>query len=140
MTPIVPSELSRHATLMAVARAAFGAPAAAAPDACLRLLGLSRGRRPNPARHFVGFVGVRELALAGLLLAARSDLRQLRALVALGAVADMGDTALLLRNLRGGQTEPGALFLLATGLGGSAASVAVWLKLQRANGSSVSAS
>jgi hypothetical protein len=133
--------LSRHATWLAIARAAFGAPAVASPEACLRLLGLSRGRRPNQARHFVGFFGVRELALAGLLLAARRDVRQLRPLAAMGALADMGDTALLLRELlRGRRLEPGALPLLATGLSGSAASVAVWLEVRRAQGQGLSAS
>ena len=128
----VPSPLSRHATWLALARASFGAPAVAAPDVCLRLLGLSRGRRPNPARHFVGFFGVRELVLAGLLLGARGDARQLRVLVALGALADLGDSAVLLRALlRRRQVEPGALLLLGTGLSGSAAAVAVWLEVQR---------
>ena len=128
----VPSSVSRHAAWLALARAGFGAPAAAAPEACLRLLGLSRGRRPNPARHFVGFFGVRELVLGGLLLAARGDVRQLRALVALGALADLGDSAVLLRELlRRKQLEPGALLLLGTGLSGSAGAVAVWLEVQR---------
>jgi hypothetical protein len=127
-----PSPLSRHATWLALARASFGVPTVAAPEACLRLLGLSRGRRPNPARHFVGFFGVRELVLGGLLLAARGDLRQLRPLIALGALADIGDTTLLVRELvRRRQFEPGALVLLGTGLSGSAASVAVWVELQR---------
>jgi single-stranded DNA-specific DHH superfamily exonuclease len=99
---------------------------------CLRLLGLSRGRRPNSARHFVGFFGVRELVLGGRLLAARGDSRQLRPLVALGALADIGDTTLLLRELvRRRHVEPGALILLGTGLSGRAASVAVWVELQR---------
>jgi hypothetical protein len=70
-----PPPLSRHATWLALARASFGVPAFAAPEACLKGLGLSRGRRPNPARHFLGFFGVRELALGGLLLAARGDLQ-----------------------------------------------------------------
>jgi single-stranded DNA-specific DHH superfamily exonuclease len=99
---------------------------------CLRLLGLSRGRRPNPARHFVGFFGVRGLVLGGRLLAARGDSRQLRPLVALGALADIGDTTLPLRELvRRRHVEPGALILLGTGLSGRAASVAVWVELQR---------
>jgi Domain of unknown function (DUF4267) len=127
-----PSPPSRHATWLAFTRASFGIPAVAAPEACLRLLGLSRGRRPNPARHFVGFFGVRELVLGVLLLAARGDFRQLRPLVALGALADIGDTTLLLRELvRRRQVEPGALILLGTGLSGSAASVAVWVERQR---------
>jgi single-stranded DNA-specific DHH superfamily exonuclease len=126
------SPLSRHATWLAIARASFGVPAVAAPEACLRLLGLSPGRRPNPARHFVGFFGVRELVLGGLLLAARRDLRQLQPLVALGALADIGDTTLLLREIvRRRHAEAGGLVLLGTGLGGSAASVAVWVELQR---------
>lgn len=62
------------------------------------MLGLSRGLRPNPARHSVGFFGVREIALGVLLLAARSDLRQLRPLIALGALADIGDTVMLVRS------------------------------------------
>jgi Domain of unknown function (DUF4267) len=124
--------LSRHATWLALARAGFGVPAVAAPEACLRRLGLSGGRRPNPARHFVGFFGVRELVLGGLLLAARGDLRQVRPLVALGALADIGDTVVLVRELvRRRQVEPGALLLLGTGVSGSAASVAVWVELQR---------
>jgi hypothetical protein len=126
------SSLSRHATWLAVARASFGAPAVAAPEACLKLLGLSRGPRPNPARHFVGFFGVRELVLGGLLLVARDDLRQLRPLIALGALADLGDTTLLvLESVRRRKMEPGALVLLGTGLTGSAASVAVWLEANR---------
>jgi Domain of unknown function (DUF4267) len=126
------SPLSRHATWLALARASFGVPAVAAPEVCLRMLGLSRGRRPNPARHFVGFFGVRELALGGLLLAARGDLRQLRPLIALGALADIGDSAVLARELlRRRKVEPGALVLLGTGLSGSAASMAVWVELQR---------
>jgi hypothetical protein len=127
-----PSSLSRHATWLALARASFGAPTVTAPELCLRALGLSRGRRPNPARHFVGFFGVREIALGGLLLAARGDLRQLRPLVALGALADIGDTVVLARELlRRRHVEPGALILLGTGLSGSAVSVAVWIELQR---------
>ena len=70
--------------------------------------------------------------LGGLLVAARGDVRQLRALVALGALAGLGDSALLLRELRRARrVEPGALVLLATGLSGSAAAVAVWLEVQR---------
>jgi hypothetical protein len=139
--PPVPPTLSRHAIWLAVARAAFGAPSVAAPEACLRLLGLSCGRRPNPARYFVGFFGVRELALAALLLGARRDLRKLRALVGLGALADMGDSALVLGHLlRARRIEPAALTLLGTGLSGSAASVAVWLEVQRAEGENVTAS
>ena len=128
------SSLSRHATWLALARASFGAPAVAAPERCLRVLGLSRGRRPNPARHFVGFFGVRELVLGGLLFAARRDLRQLRALGALGALFDGGDSALLLRELLGRRrVEPAALALLATGLSGSAATHAFWLETRRAD-------
>ena len=49
-----------------------------------------------------------------------------------GALADIGDTTLLLRELvRRPQVEPGALILLGTGLSGSAASVAVWVERQR---------
>jgi hypothetical protein len=44
----------------------------------------------------------------------------------------MGDTAVLVRELwRRREVEPGALILLGTGLSGSAASVAVWVELQR---------
>ena len=90
--------------------------------------------RPNPARHFVGFFGVRELVLGALLFAARGDVRQLRPLAALGALADMGDTAVLLRELLGRRrTEPGALALLGTGVSGSAAAVAFWLETRRAD-------
>jgi hypothetical protein len=59
----------------------------------------------KPCPPLCRFFGVRELVLGGLLLAARGDLRQLRPLV--------------------------ALVLLCTGLSGSAASVAVWVELQR---------
>jgi len=136
-----PSPLGRHATWLALARAGFGAPAVTAPELCLRVLGLSRGLRPNPARHFVGFFGVREIALGGLLLAARGDLRQLRPLIALGAVGDIGDTVVLVRELlRARQVEPGALILLGTGLTGSAASVAVWIEANRDQGRALSAS
>jgi Domain of unknown function (DUF4267) len=136
-----PSPLSRHTTWLALARAAFGAPAVTAPELCLRLLGLSRGRRPNPARYFVGFFGVREIALGGLLLAARGDLRQLRPLIVLGALADIGDTVVLVRELlRARHVEPGAVTLLGTGLTGSAASVAVWIEANRGQGRGVSAS
>ena len=133
-SPSVSAQLSRHAAWLAVARAAFGAPAAAAPEACLRLLGASRGRRPSLARHYVGFFGVRELVLAGLLLGARNDLSRLRALVAMGALADIGDSAFLLRELLRGRLESKARPLVGTGLAGSAAFVAVWLETQRANG------
>jgi hypothetical protein len=84
---------------------------------------------------------VREIALGGLLLAARGDLRQLRPLIALGALADIGDTVMLVRELlRARKVEPGPLVLLGTGLTGSAASVAVWIEANRDQGRVLSAS
>jgi hypothetical protein len=121
----------RHAVWLALARAAFGAPAVAAPEGCLRLLGLSRGRRPNRARYFVGFFGVRELLLAGFLVAARDDPERLSPLAAFGALSDLGDTAVVLAELlRRGRLEPGGLFLLASGAGGSVASLVAWRGVQ----------
>jgi len=79
------------------------------------------GLRPNPARHFVGFFGVREIAL--------------------GALADIGDTVMLVRELlRARKVERGPLILLGTGLTGSAASVAVWIEANRDQGRVLSAS
>jgi hypothetical protein len=86
------------------------------------------------ARHFVGFFGVREVALGGLLFAARGDLRQLRTLAALGRWPTWGDSALLLRELLGRRrVEPAALALIGTGLSGSAAALAFWLETRRAD-------
>ena len=119
-----------HACWLALARASFGLPAVAAPDACLRLLRLARPGEPTPGRFFVGFFGVREVLLAAFLLSARRDLSRLRWLVALGALADIGDSALLARELaqRDG-IEPAAVLMLGSGLGGSAASIAVLREL-----------
>jgi hypothetical protein len=89
----------------------------------------SCGRRANPACHFVGLFRMHELVLGALMLAARDDIRRL---MALGALADRGDTVLLVPELvRLRRVEPGALVLLATGLSGSAAALAVWLEAGR---------
>jgi hypothetical protein len=61
--------------------------------------------------------------------------------IALGALADIGDTVMLMRELLcARKVEPGPLILLGTGLTGSAASVAVWIEANRGQGRGVSAS
>jgi hypothetical protein len=125
--------VARHAGYLAVARAAFGGPALAAPEATLRMLGVPGARNAHRAGYFVGFFGVRELLLAAFLGIARGDVRALRPLLAFGALADVGDTAFLVRELlRRRQIEPAAVVLLATGLGGSVASIAVWREARAA--------
>lgn len=122
---------------LALARAAFGLPAVAAPHTCLRLLGHPRRTESNPARFFVGFFGVRELLLGAFIAALRRNPGQLRAVVALGALADMGDSVLVLRDLgRRESVEPRAALLLASGVAGSAASVALWREIATSSGAS----
>ncbi len=130
-----PEQVGRHAVWLALARASFGAPAIAAPDTVVRLLRLSRGRREGAHRFFGGFFGVRELLLAGFLLAARRDLDRLAPTVAFGALADLGDTLLVVRELmRRRQIEPGSAFLLLSGLTGAAASSALWWEVRHLSG------
>lgn len=121
----------RHALALASARATFGLPALAAPDACLRLLSRSR-RAPGAARFFAGFFGVREVALGVLMAVLRGKPGQLRPIVALGALADMGDSAFLVRHLARRQgVDPTAAMLLTSGIAGSVASLALCWELAR---------
>ena len=130
-----PEQVSTHAVLLALARASFGAPAVAAPEKVVRLLGLSRRRNDDSHRFFGGFFGVRELLLGAFLVAARRDFRRLGPTVAFGALADLADTALIVRELvRRRRIEPGAAFLLASGVTGSAASIALWWEVRQAAG------
>lgn len=126
-------QVAKHAVWLALARAGFGAPAVAAPGATLRLLGARRARQTSSARFFAGFFGVRELLLAVFLVAARHDPARLQPTVAFGALADLGDTALLLRDvLSRKRLEPQAALLLSSGLAGSAVSVALWREVRAA--------
>ncbi len=128
-------QVSRHAVWLAVARASFGAPALAVPEVVVRVLRLSRHRRDDSHRFFGGFFGVRELLLGAFLLAARRDLGSLAPTVAFGALADLGDTALVVRELvRRQEVEPGVAFLLLSGLAGSAASIALWWEVRQVEG------
>ena len=114
--------IEKHALALAAARALFGAPAAIAPGAVL----------PNGGRgrYFAGFFGVRELVLAGLLVATRHDLPRLRGAVAFGALADVGDTLLIARELATGRgDDPAAKAFLGTGIAGSVAALALWREL-----------
>jgi hypothetical protein len=130
-----PQQVSKHAVWLALARASFGAPAIAAPEKIVGLLGLSRRRNDDSHRFFGGFFGVRELLLGGFLLGARRDFRRLGPTVAFGALADLGDTALIVRELvRRQEVEPGAAFLLFSGLAGSAASIALWWEVRQVEG------
>jgi hypothetical protein len=130
-----PEQVGKHAVWLALARASFGAPALAAPELVVRMLGLSRRRPDDSHRFFGGFFGVRELLLGAFLLAARRDFRRLGPTVAFGALADLGDTALLVRELvRRQEIEPGVAFLLASGLAGSAASIALWYEVRQVGG------
>jgi hypothetical protein len=125
------SRLDTRVTVLAIARAAFGVPAVVAPGAAVRLVGQ---RRACAGRYFAAFFGVRELLLAGFLLAARRDPPLLRSAVAFGALADLGDTVLLLREIATGRaTEPGAKLLLGTGLAGSVAFGALWREVRAAS-------
>jgi hypothetical protein len=120
-------QVIRHAVSLGVTRAAFGAPAVWAPDVVARGLALAGAREDESRRFFAGFFGVREMLLAAFILASRSDLRKLRPTLAFAALSDLGDTAVVLREIaRGRRPEPGAAFLLLSALGGSAASIAVW--------------
>ena len=122
-----PEQVSRHAVWLALARGASGAPALAAPDARVRLLGLSRRGRERPHRFFTGFFGVRELLLGGFLVAARRDRRRLAQTAAFAALADLGDAGLVLRELRRRDTvEPGVALLLLSALAGCGVSTALW--------------
>lgn len=127
--------VERHAIWLAGARTSFGLPALAAPELCLRLLGRRRGRRADPARFFVAFFGVREALLGILIAALRRNGDQLRPVVALGALADMGDTAFVLREVMRSdrRVEPAAALLLATGMAGSVASAAILIEVIRAS-------
>ena len=128
-----PRQVSKHAVCLALARGAFGAPAVAAPDTVVRVLGLSRGRRDRAHRFFAGFFGVRELLLGAFLLAARRDFQRLGPTVAFGALADLGDSALVVRELVSrGRIEPTTGFLLLSGLTGGAASIALWWEVRQA--------
>ena len=130
-----PEQVSRHAVWLALARASFGAPTLAAPETVVRMLGLSRRRRDDSQRFFGGFLGVRELLLSAFVLAAREDLRRLGPTVAFGALADLGDTTLVVRELvRRQRIEPGVAFLLLSGLAGAAASVALWWEVRQVEG------
>ncbi len=131
-----PDQVTRHAVWLAAARASFGAPALVAPELVVRALRLSR-RRDDSHRFFGGFFGVRELLLGAFLLAARRDFRRLGPTVAFGALADLGDTALVARELvRRQEIEPGAAFLLFSGLAGSAASIALCWEVRQVEGAS----
>ena len=133
MDPSSREQVGTHAVWLALARASFGAPAIAAPDTVVRLLRLSRGRREGAHRFFGGFFGVRELLLGGFLVAARRDLDRLAPTVAFGALADLGDTLLVTRELvRRERVEPGSAFLLVSGLAGAAASSALWWEVRQA--------
>lgn len=128
-------QVSRHAVWLAVARASFGAPALAAPETVVRVLRLSRHRRDDSHRFFGGFFAVRELLLGAFLLAARRNFGRLAPTVAFGALADLGDTALVVRELvRRQEVEPGVAFLLFSGLAGSAASAALWFEVRQVEG------
>ena len=128
-----PRQVSKHAVALALTRAAFGAPAIVAPEHVVRLLGLSRRGRDDSHRFFGGFFGVRELLLGTFILGARRDLERLGPTVAFGALADLGDTALLVREVaRRGRIEPGAAFLLLSGVTGSLASSALWWEVRQA--------
>ena len=130
-----PERVGKHVVWLALARAGSGAPAIAAPEQTVRLLGLSRRRREGPHRLFGGFFGVRELLLGAFLLAARRDFQRLGPTVAFAALADLGDTALLLRELvRRGSIEPGAAFLLCSALAGSAASIGLLWEVRQVAG------
>ena len=127
-----PQRVKKHAVWLALARAGSGAPFVAAPDGMVRLLGLPR-RRGGSHRFFGGFFGVRELLLGGFLLAARGDLRKLAPTVAFAGLADLGDTALIARELvLRGRVDPGTAFLLFSGLAGSAAAAALWFEVRQA--------
>ena len=127
------SAVSTHAVWLGAARASFGAPAVAAPEQVVRLLGLSRRRRDASHRFFAGFFGARELLLGAFLIAARRDLGRLGPTVAFAALADLSDTALIARELaRRGRVEPGTAFLLSSAVLGSAASVALWWEVRQA--------
>jgi hypothetical protein len=124
--------VGKHAVWLGLSRAGFGAPALLNPDRVVRGLALSPSRSEPAYRFFAGFFGVREVLLAGFILASRGDLQKLRARVAFGALADMGDTALILREImRRHRIEFGSAFLLFSGLAGCAASTALWWEIGR---------
>lgn len=127
-------QVSTHAVWLALARASFGAPALAAPDLVARGLGLPRSRRGGSHRFFAGFFGVREVLLGGFLVASRRDLRRLGPVVAFATLADMGDTAFVARELsHRREVEPGAAFLLLSGLAGSLMSAALLWEVRQAD-------
>lgn len=123
--------IGKHAVWLAIARAGFGAPAVLAPTAVVRMLCLSRNQS-HAYRLFAGFFGVRELLLGGFILAARRDFSRLRPTVAFGALADLGDTALLVREVvQRKKIEPAVAFLLFSGVAGSLASTALWWEVRQ---------
>lgn len=135
-----PEKVQRHAVWLALARASFGAPAVAAPETVARLLGLTRRSTDDGSRFFGGFFGVRELLLGGFILVARRDPAKLAPAVLFGALADLGDTAFLVREVaRRGRLEPATASLLSSGVAGSAASIALWWEVRQAGEEPVAA-
>lgn len=131
-----PELVTKHAVWLGLARASFGAPAAADPERTVRMLGARRSAQTSPVRFLAGFFGVRELLLGAFLLAARRDFARLRPAVAFGALADLGDTALLQRDaVSRRQLELRAALLVTTAALGSAASIALWYELGKVSDS-----
>jgi hypothetical protein len=125
--PPSPERVAKHALWLGLARASFGAPAALDPERTVRMLGARRSTHASPARFVAGFFGVRELLLGVFMVAGRRDARRLRPVVAFAALADLGDTVLLLRDAvaRKRLEARAAMFLTSAALG-SAASIALW--------------
>ena len=84
---------------------------------------------PSPLRRHATWLA---LARASFGVPAAAPEACLRRLVALGALADIGDSAVLVRELlRRSHVEPGALVLLGTGLSGTRHQWRSGVELQR---------
>jgi hypothetical protein len=113
---------------MAGIRALFGVVAMLAPERAGRVLGFPRAQVNAAGAIFAGLFGVRELALAAIVLAAAEDRAMLRRAILINAASDLGDAAIAGRALlRRDGIDRGALMTATPALLGTG----IWLALLR---------
>lgn len=120
--------LRQRAMVGAAVRAAFGVASLAFPGKASRLFGFPKTENTPTARLMGRLFGVRELAMAALVLSALDDRERLGHACAISAAVDAGDVAVAVGTLRrsDGVRLPAVLTMLA----GSAGAIS-WLDILR---------
>lgn len=131
--PVAPSAtpdaaLRQRALVGAGIRAAFGVATLVAPGPASRLFGFPKAHNNGSARFMARLFGVRELAMAALVVTALDDTERLGHACAISAAVDVGDAVVAAGTWRRGEglRMASALTMLA-----GTAGAATWLDLLR---------